>query len=128
MTMKVTLNCRCDSGSPTHSEYKSFEYKPFFFINFRSAEVLDSLRNFFPKKIMNTVSHVISLSDVMIKAVHHIATLHQESSRRVWNITQKYSSIVRPILGMSPTVYKTVVESFSHLDLIEVRLDFNSDY
>ncbi|XP_046740699.1 uncharacterized protein LOC124408067 isoform X2 [Diprion similis] len=90
-----------------------------------TAEVLDSLRNFFPRKIMNNLSYLISLTDVIVQATHHVATLHFETSNRIWDIARNHTSLVRSILTTSPSVYRKIVESFSQLDIVENFLKVN---
>ncbi|XP_048511619.1 ATP-binding cassette sub-family A member 13 isoform X2 [Athalia rosae] len=91
------------------------------------AEVLDGLTNFFPKKILNPISYLVSLTDIVVQTVHHVAKLHLESSRRVWNISQNYTTIVRPILAMNSSIYRTVVESFSRLDIVQDFVEVNKN-
>ncbi|XP_046491171.1 uncharacterized protein ldd isoform X1 [Neodiprion pinetum] len=90
-----------------------------------TAEVFDSLRNFFPKKIMNNLSYLISLTDVIVQATHHVATLHFETSKRIWDIAQNHTSLVRSILMTNPTIYRKIVESLSQLDIVENFLEIN---
>lgn len=69
---------------------------------------------------MNTLSYVVSLTEIIVQAAHHVANLHFDSSMKVWNVTQNHTSLIRPLLALSPSVYRTVVESFSDLNLTEV--------
>jgi hypothetical protein len=52
---------------------------------------------------------------------HHVTILHEDSMRRLYEISKKHQDLVQRILTtLQPTVFRTFIRSFSRLDLVEV--------
>ncbi|XP_024889665.1 ATP-binding cassette sub-family A member 13 isoform X1 [Temnothorax curvispinosus] len=85
-----------------------------------AAEVFDGLRSFFSDNIVNSVTYIVSLMDNIVQMIHHVAIIHEETLRRLYEISKRHQNLVQKILtNFQPTVYKTVIRSFSRLDFVE---------
>lgn len=92
-----------------------------FYLIFRAANVFDGLRNFFSENIVNSVTYFVSLTDNIVQMSHHVAVLHEDTLRRLYEISKKHQNLVQKMLiNLQPTVYKKIIHSFSRLDLVEV--------
>lgn len=61
------------------------------------------------------------MTDNIVQMTYHVAILHEETLRRFYEISKKHQNLVQKILTtLQPAVYKSFVQSFSRLDLIEV--------
>ncbi|XP_011868082.1 PREDICTED: uncharacterized protein LOC105562133 isoform X2 [Vollenhovia emeryi] len=85
-----------------------------------AANVFDGLRSFFSDNIVNAVTYIISLMDNIVQMTHHVTVTHEETLRRLYEISIKHQNFVQKILtNLQPTVYRTIVRSFSRLDFVE---------
>ena len=52
---------------------------------------------------------------------HHVAILHEDTLKRLYEISNRHENLVQKILtNLQPTVYRTIIRSLSRLDLVEV--------
>ncbi|XP_072756384.1 uncharacterized protein Ldd isoform X2 [Anoplolepis gracilipes] len=85
-----------------------------------AANIFDGLRNFFSENIVNSVTYFVSLIDNIVQMSHHVAILHEDTLRRLYEISKKHQNLVQKMLiSLQPTVYKRIIRSFSRLDLVE---------
>lgn len=64
---------------------------------------------------------MISLIDNIVQMTHHVAILHEDTLRRLYEISEKHENLVQKILtNLQPTVYRTIIRALSRLDLVEV--------
>lgn len=88
---------------------------------FRAAEVFDGLRNFFHKSMVNSITYIVSMVDNIVQMAHHVAVLHEDTLRKLYEVSRKHQDLVQKILtNLDPTVYRTIIRSFSRLDFLEV--------
>ena len=67
------------------------------------------------------ISYLVSLTDNVVQMTHHIAILHEELLLRIIAVANNHEAIVKKILTtVEPDDYKTIVNSLSHLDVVEV--------
>lgn len=53
---------------------------------------------------------------------HHVAVIHLETERNIYEICKNHQELVQNILtNIDPTVYQTVIRSFSRLNFVEVN-------
>lgn len=63
----------------------------------------------------------MSLIDNIVQMSHHVAILHEDTLRRLYEISKKHQNLVQKMLiNLQPAVYKRIIHSFSRLDLVEV--------
>lgn len=63
----------------------------------------------------------MSLIDNIVQMSHHVAILHEDTLRRLYEISKKHQNLVQKMLiNLEPIVYKRIIHSFSRLDLVEV--------
>ncbi|XP_019697173.1 ATP-binding cassette sub-family A member 13 isoform X1 [Harpegnathos saltator] len=85
-----------------------------------AAEVFDGLRNFFHENIVNSMTYIVSLMDNIVQMTHHVAVLHEDTLRRLYEVSRKHQDLVQQILtNLDSNVYRTIIRSFSRLDLLE---------
>jgi len=59
--------------------------------------------------------------DNIVQMTHHVAILHEETLNRLYEISKRHQNLVQKILiNIQPTVYRTIMRSFSRLDFVEV--------
>jgi len=59
--------------------------------------------------------------DNIVQMAHHVTILHEDGMRRLYEISKKHQDLIQRILtNLQPAVFKTVIRSFSRLDLVEV--------
>ncbi|KAG5315958.1 ABCAD protein, partial [Acromyrmex insinuator] len=89
-----------------------------------AAEIFDGLKNFFSENIVNSVTYMISLMDNIVQMTHHVAILHEDTLRRLYEISKRHENLVQKILtNLQPIVYRTIIRSLSRLDLVERLVD-----
>ncbi|KAL0111880.1 hypothetical protein PUN28_013230 [Cardiocondyla obscurior] len=85
-----------------------------------AAEVFDGLKNMFSERIINSLTYLVSVTDNIVQMTHHIAIIHEEGLRKLYDISKKHQSLVQKIMtNLKPAVYKTIIHSFSRLDFVE---------
>ncbi|KAL6258986.1 hypothetical protein P5V15_008908 [Pogonomyrmex californicus] len=85
-----------------------------------AAEVFDGLRSFFSTNLVNSATYLVSLADNIVQMTHHVAVLHEEILKRFYEIFIKHHNLIQTILtNLQPTIYKTIIRSFSRLDFVE---------
>ncbi|XP_018348552.1 PREDICTED: uncharacterized protein LOC108752306 [Trachymyrmex septentrionalis] len=90
----------------------------------QAAEVFDGLKNFFSENLVNSVTYMISLMDNIVQMTHHVAILHEDTLRRLYEISKRHENLVQKILtNLQPTVYRTIIRSLSRLDFVERLVD-----
>lgn len=68
------------------------------------------------------MTYIVSLIDNIVQMTHHVAILHNDTLRRLYEISKKHQHLVQKMLtNLHPEVYKTIIRSFSRLDFVEVR-------
>lgn len=56
-----------------------------------------------------------------MQITHHVAVLHEETLRRLYEISKNHQNFVEKIVtNLQPAVYRTIIRSFSRLDFVEV--------
>ncbi|XP_043289977.1 uncharacterized protein ldd isoform X2 [Venturia canescens] len=89
-----------------------------------ATEVLDGLRDFFPQNIMNVLTYVVSMSENVIRIIHHVAIIHEEIAERLYNVSLNNRATVNNILTtVNPEAFRTIVQSISRLDFTERLVD-----
>ncbi|XP_032690190.1 uncharacterized protein LOC116853290 isoform X2 [Odontomachus brunneus] len=89
-----------------------------------AAEVLDGLKNYFHENIVNSMSYLVSLMDNIVQMTHHVAVLHRDTLRKLYEVSKKHQDLVQKILtNVDPDVYRAIIHSFSRLDLLERLAD-----
>jgi len=59
--------------------------------------------------------------DNIVQMSHHVTILHEDSMKRLYDISKKHQDLVQRMLtNLQPTVFKTFIRSFSRLDFVEV--------
>lgn len=59
--------------------------------------------------------------DNIVQMIHHVIILHEETLGRLYEICKKHQNLVQKMLtNLQPTVYRTILQSFSRLDFLEV--------
>lgn len=96
-------------------------------LRFSAAEVLDGLRDVFPKSIVNVLTYIVSMTENIIRITHHVAIIHEEIGERLYNVSFKHQKVVTEILTMmNPETYRTLIRSLSRLNFTEVSSDIFS--
>lgn len=91
------------------------------YLFFSAAEILDGLKSFLSKKILYNLSYLVSIMNNVVQMTHHVAIIHEELLIRFRNIVVNHQPLVEKILAtVEPDVYRTIVNSFSRLDFVEV--------
>ncbi|XP_024944655.1 uncharacterized protein LOC107271675 isoform X2 [Cephus cinctus] len=86
----------------------------------KGTELLDALRNIFPKNVLNLATYFVSLTEKIVRTVEHVATLYSETPSKLYKVSLKHKDLVKRILGsLKPTSFETVVRSFSHAMVAE---------
>ncbi|XP_029170086.1 LOW QUALITY PROTEIN: uncharacterized protein LOC114939826 [Nylanderia fulva] len=89
-----------------------------------AANTFDGLKNFFSENIVNSVTYLVSLIDNIVQMSHHVAILHEDILRRLYEISKKHQNLVQKMLiNLQPVVYKRIIHSFSRLDFVERLLE-----
>jgi len=72
------------------------------------------------------MSYIVSLIDNIVQMTHHVAILHNDTLKRLYEISIKHQHLIQKILtNLHPKVYKTIIRSFSRLDFVEVCEIYN---
>ncbi|XP_015191826.1 PREDICTED: uncharacterized protein LOC107074670 isoform X2 [Polistes dominula] len=82
--------------------------------------VIDSLKYFFSENIVNTLTYASSLIENIVRMTHHVAVIHLETVKNIYDICQNHQELVEKILtNIDPMVYQNMLQSFSRLDFLE---------
>ena len=85
--------------------------------------MLDGVKNFFSKKILNIISYLVSMTDNVVQMTHHVVIIHEELLIKINSVARNHEAVVQNILmNVESDAYRAVVNSFSRLDFIEVSI------
>ncbi|XP_053595540.1 uncharacterized protein LOC103571174 isoform X2 [Microplitis demolitor] len=89
-----------------------------------TTEIFDNLRDIFPNKVMSTLTYLVSTTENIVRMIHHVAIIHEELYEKINNISKKHQETVKEFLtDMEPDIYRTIVKSFSQLDIAEALVE-----
>ncbi|KAF7403454.1 hypothetical protein HZH68_006248 [Vespula germanica] len=85
-----------------------------------AAGIIDNLKHYFSEHIVNSLTYASSLIENIVRMTHHVAVIHLETERNIYEICKNHQELVQKILtNIDPTVYQTVIRSFSRLNFVE---------
>ncbi|KAH0550173.1 hypothetical protein KQX54_017854 [Cotesia glomerata] len=89
-----------------------------------ATEILDNLRDIFPNKVMTTLTYLVSITESIVRMVHHVAIIHEELDERIYNVSKQHENTVKEMFSeIEPDIFRTIVKSFSRLDLAETIVE-----
>lgn len=91
-------------------------------LTYRAAGIVDNLKYYFSEHIVNSLTYASSLIENIVRMAHHVAVIHLETERNIYEICKNHEELVQKILtNIDPIVYQTVIRSFSRLNFVEVN-------
>ncbi|XP_014612694.1 PREDICTED: uncharacterized protein LOC106791527 isoform X1 [Polistes canadensis] len=85
-----------------------------------TAAVIDNLKYFLSENIVNTLTYASSLIENIVRMTHHVAVIHLETVKNIYDICKNYQELVGKILtNVDPVVYQNMLQSLSRLDFLE---------
>nr|XP_031839600.1 uncharacterized protein LOC116430078 isoform X2 [Nomia melanderi] len=83
-------------------------------------EIEDGLKRFFSRNIANPLGFAIAYANIIVRTVQHAAIIHGDLEHRLYNISLNNKDTVQQLLtDVDPSTYRTFVQAFSRLDLLE---------
>ncbi|XP_043253492.1 retinal-specific phospholipid-transporting ATPase ABCA4 isoform X1 [Colletes gigas] len=82
-------------------------------------EILDGLRNFFSKNILDSLSYAFAFAQSIVRMAHHAAIINDDLENRLYNVSMNHRATVEQLLKFDPNVYRTLLRSFSRLSFVE---------
>ncbi|XP_035722982.1 uncharacterized protein LOC118441973 isoform X2 [Vespa mandarinia] len=93
-----------------------------------AAEIIDNLKYYFSEHIVNSLTYASSLIENIVRMTHHVAVIHSETERNIYEICKNHEELVQKILtNIDPIIYRTIIRSFSRLNFVERLVDGAKD-